>query len=354
MPLIFTEEYLASLGAEPAPFEGSVIKRIALAKEGAPAERRAELEAKIAAYPEAQRSELIGRIRSFADDESLSAQAELDVHELLRREFKPIEVEPALEMVGGKTPDFWVESRAAFEVASTFAHGSAVEVELVKALNSIPSPVKIFGLRVRNVPEDKYPRISDARNRVRDALAAYPGEPALKPFHVRTRDGMDITGYLYRGDLSHATVGGTIDSHGFGPEDPNYRQGVRKNVIQVKYRKYKKLAEHGCPFILVFQNYNAWLDAEDFDQVLFGDVEYRYEGQADKYTLIRREVVFGPGHYRGISAALLRDPADQSRYFLAKNPYATVPIDPWEGRIAKAFNAKPLPKTDWELRPRGA
>lgn len=349
MPHIFIEKFMAEIGAEPAPFEGAAIKRIALAQDGRPAERRADLEAKIAAYPEAIREELAGRIRSFVDDESFAAQAELDVHDLLCREFKHVEVEPALEMVGGKTPDFWVEDHVAFEVASTFAHGSAVEVELVKALNSVPSPVKIFALRVRNIPEGKYPKISDARNRVRAEMAAYPGEPALKPFHVRTRDLMDVTGYFYRGDPTHPTVGGVIDSHGFGPDDPNYRQAVRKNVVQVKHRKYKQLADHGRHLVLVFQNYNAWLDPEDFEQILFGDVEYRYEEATGHYTLVRRDVVFGPGHYRALSAALLRDPA--GGYYLAENPYAAVPLGPVRERVMKAFSAKPLPETDWLLRP---
>jgi hypothetical protein len=34
----------------------------------------------MSAYPEPLQEELAGRIRSFDDDESLAAQAELDVH----------------------------------------------------------------------------------------------------------------------------------------------------------------------------------------------------------------------------------------------------------------------------------
>jgi hypothetical protein len=351
MPSIFTDEFLAAIGAEPAPFEGSLIKRIALGQGGKLAERKAELEGKMAAYPAAQREELAGRIRSFVDAESLSAQAELDVFDLLRHEFNPVEVEPTLDIVAGKTPDFWVEGHAAFEVAATFPHGSAVEVELVKALNSAPSPVKIMGLRVHNVPDDRFPKISQARNRVREAMDKYPDEPALKPFHVRTGDGMDVTGYLYRGDPAHPTVGGMFNSHGFSEEDPDYRQAVRKNVVRAKHKKYKPLADHGKPLILVFQNFNTWLDAEEFEQIFFGDVEYRYEEATGQYTLVRREVVFGPGHYRAISAALLRDAAAPGGYFLAANPYAAVPLGEFGERVVKAFSAVPLPAVDWLLRP---
>ena len=173
MRRIFTEDYLASISGVPAPFEGSRIKRIALSNDAPFRGRREALESKIAAYPEAQQAELIGRIQSFSDEESQAAQAELDVHELLRREFNPVQVEPALAIVGGKTPDFWVEGQAAFEVASTFAHENSVVRDLIKALNAAPSEVKVFGIKVYNVPDDRFPKISVLRNLVLAQMEAY-------------------------------------------------------------------------------------------------------------------------------------------------------------------------------------
>lgn len=352
MPHIFTDEFLAGIDAEPAPFEGSLIKRIALSVDGPLAERRNDIEGKMAAYPADQRAELAGRIQSFSDEESLAAQAELDIHELLRTVFNPVAVEPSLEIIGGKTPDFWVEGHAAFEVASTFAREDFVERDLIRVLNAVKSPVKVFGIRVRNAPEGKFPKMAIARKLVQDQMTAYPGEPAMNPFHVRTPEGMDITGYLYRGDPAHPTVGGTLGSHGFGPDDPDYRNAVRENVVRKKYRKYGSLGDHGNAFVLVFQNFNEWLDAEDFEQVLYGEVEYQHDLQSGHFTLIRRSPIYQPGRYRGISAALLRDPAAPNTYFLAENPYATVPLGAIADRVARAFSAKPLPRTDWSLRNR--
>jgi hypothetical protein len=351
MPLIFTDAFLATIGSEPAPFEGSLIKRIALSGDPALSDRRHDLEGKMSAYPEPLQEELAGRTRSFDDDESLAAQAELDVHGILRTEFDPIEVEPALAAVGGKTPDFWVERGIAFEVASLFERNVPVEAKIIEALNSEPSKVKVFGLRLHNIPTDKYPKISEARARIRDAFVGYSGAKALDPFHVQTRDGMHITGYLYLGDPAHPTVGGTIGAYGFHEDDPNYRQSVRKRVIQKKYGKYKALANLGFPLILVMHNFNAWLDPEDFDQIFFGDVEYRYDEAADKHTVARRDVTFGPGHYRGLSGALVRSPASAEGYYLVKNPFATVPVDPLEERLSRAFNTRPLPPVNWILRP---
>lgn len=351
MPHIFTDAFLATIDSEPAPFEGSLIKRVALPNEAQLSGRRDDLEARISAYPDPLREELAGRIRSFDDDESLAAQAELDVHGVLRTEFNPIDVEPTLAIVGGKTPDFWVENGIAFEVASLFARGIPVETKLIEVLNSEPSRVKVFGLRVHNVPTEKYPKISEARARIHNAFAAYNGEKGLDPFHVKTRDGMHITGYLYLGDPTHPTVGGTLGAYGFHEEDPNYRQSVRKRVIQKKYGKYKALANQGFPLILVIHNFNAWLDSEDFDQIFFGDVEYRYDEATDKYTIARRDVIFGPSHYRGFSGALVRSPASDEGYYLVKNPFATVPLDPLEERLTRAFNTQPLPPVNWILRP---
>lgn len=352
MAYIFTPEFLQSIDDSTNAFERNDIARIALLEGDNPKQYRELLESYIAQYPVDKRDPLIELIRSPSDIESKAARAELIVFGLLISLYKKVDVEPAIKDIfslpeeltefGQKTPDFIADNKVVFEVASIFEAPDPIEQSIIETINTIDGGTHIFNLRIVNHLPDKNPRLSKIKDLVSAQLEKHTGEP-LEPFVLNSPEGIVISGYMYTGDPSHATVGGTISSYGFSDNEKEYVNAIRNNPISKKIRKYRFLSKIRIPHVLVIYNYNDWLDPEDFDDIFFGDKEYHVSLSANSIdSVTRRNSILQPQKNTSLSAVLIRNYRTRDGFYLLENPWAEVHLGDHLSDIRKAFKTKPL------------
>ena len=336
MTLIFTNEFNQLIDQPVSPFDRSYIKSLAMSPNLIPIRDR--LESIIAKYPVDKRNEMINLIRSFSDIECLSRISELYVFDNLFNNFDRIDIEPPLAIIDNKTPDFWVNNSLAFEVATLFEQSDPHEYSIIETLNSIKSEVKVLLSPIRNIPRNESPKLREIRDHFVDLFQQKTNIHQLEPFVYQSSQDILISGQLYKANVDRFTVGSIMTPYGFDDDDPDYKKSVRK-TIKDKTSKYKKLSEHGYPFVLVLYNLNDNLDNEEFDEIIFGDIGcYINNGQI---TEIRQgNMMFHPNKYTSLSAILIKDYTTANDFFLFENPYAKVPITQFRDVIIKAFNVK--------------
>jgi hypothetical protein len=318
MPLVFTNEFIESLKPAGNPFERAYIAQ--LAKDTKAAALRDRIEALLAKYPEDNRDVMITQIRSVSDIECRSNLAELYVYGNLIEHFKVVQVEPPLSFLDNKTPDFWVDDRAAFEVATLFEEDDPNYFAIVETLNSLTGNIKLILSHCTIQTPDKTPRLKPIREFFADLFAKKADITKPESFLYRSPDVI-IAGNMYRGDPAHPTVGSIIKSY-TSSDGSDYQKAVRR-VVKRKLAKYKKLAEAKRSLAIVLYNLNDWLDLDDFDEIFFGSVAFDVDWDTRRPNNLRREgAVMNPAFNRSLSAVLVKDIGQLNRYFLIENPWA--------------------------------
>lgn len=337
MPLIFTDEYIDSVSVSHWPFEGRYIKR--LATDEKMGYLRKKIEDILVDYPEAKKDRMIDAIKFLSDLECRASLSELFVFGRLIKYFSNVEVEIPLDFLDNKTPDFWVENEIAFEVVSLFETTSPIEDSIIETLNSIRSRVKIMLDSIKNLPEDRLPKLKEIRNYFENLLNQNQSLSKPIEFIHQFSQGIVISGKLYKGEIAHSTVGAKINSALVTPYNKSVRGRIREKI-----RKYKKLKTNGFPFIVVLYSYNDWLDVEDFDEILLGDMEYSVNSRTAKIQNVnRKNAIFNPKRNTSLSAVLIKDHSMDDEYFLIENPHAAIKLDKYKDRIRKAFKTRELP-----------
>jgi hypothetical protein len=335
--LIFDDAFLSTLDGQGAAFERGRIARTA--KLPAAKDFRDRLEAAVADYPVKQRPALIGRIRSLADIESLSAISECFVYAHLRCEFGKVEVERPFASVQGKTPDFFVpDLNLAVEVASLFDSPDPNYTAVIETINTLRSTSKVVMFRARHLPRDENPRLSEVKAALSPILDDYDGTTPFEWFSCRTPQGIELSGALIKGKIEHAVVGGTYDSQGSSAGQSGYNASIRQGVLKDKVKKYRGLATAGTKLLLVLYSQNNWLDEDDFDEILFGEEEY-VEDEKSQFRSHRRQAFITPNHNRALSGVIIYSGLFREKWLIVPNQYATVPLAEAVAPLQRAFGA---------------
>jgi len=339
---IFTPEFINSIKKPGQPFERryinylSTYKRIEWVRD--------KIEHIIVKYLAEKKPSLIDRIRSEDDTICLSAISELYVFDLLISNFKKVEVEPELKFLNGKMPDFFVDDKYIFEVATLFTKINPFEFEIYEALNEIEGNTKVMLGSIYNLPKTS-PKLSEIKKEFEDLFEKHKSTEMPVDFEIKTKQGIVIGGRLHSGKPEHSTVGAIVS----GLNDDEDSKKRTRNVIRAKLRKYNQAKLEKVPFFIVLYNLddNLIFD-EDWDEIIFGAKKFIFDEKGVALqNIIRENSVIQKGQNRSLSGLLIRDYDSYNsghNYIMVKNKFAFNPIDEIEGQIKVAFKARPLIK----------
>ncbi|MBH8557913.1 hypothetical protein [Hymenobacter negativus] len=311
---------------------------------------RQQLEEDLQAYPSERISKTLGEIKSQDKKQSISAIAEVQAFRRLKKAFTTVEIEKPLEIVGGKTPDFWVDDALAFEVFAVFDEAPSQQHEIISAINQIISDVKVV-IRIDFSPDEevddegkpiKQKNINFKPTEIKKAFIElfqkHPTPTFNEPFFLRFRDGLIISGYFWPlpSNYGGPTVFSVIESYSSNDESKDYIKSIRKR-LQSKLSKYKSLTEEGIPLVVILYNKNHWIQSQDITEVLYGTPTSFYDGE---------KIIEGPtkdgiiriNQNRALSAVLIKQDDVNTPFKLIENPHARAPLsEELKAKIITAF-----------------
>jgi hypothetical protein len=244
---------------------------------------RFQIEGLIGLYPESERNDIVGRIRSREDDNFRSSVFELALHAVLVRLGAAVEIHPPLGNGNPSRPDF----------KATFKNGSIIYLEAVLASES--SEYTPAGQRrVNNVLEN----LNTKPHKSFGVIALMHGEPSIQPRsrHLIKKihdwlDSLDPDNAEAEEELTHDEDGwhvtfqaipipsgkrGTAKSlisssgNGFGSFDRS--NGIRDAIVK-KANKYGQLQ---APLIVAVNSDCSSLDSNEEANALYGELSYNF------------------------------------------------------------------------------
>ena len=261
-------------------------------------------------------------------------------------EKEKILIEPALQIVGGKTPDFYLDilDPIAIEVFCAMDERNHIELEIFEFVNSLDTDLRFSFDKIFGLPEKGNLKIRDIKNYFKKLIVSKKDINSSENFHYSSIEGISLKGEIRKklkdDDDPNIIVSTTRN---YVPNLDLYEQKLRvkiRNRIKEKLSKYRNFKEENIPLIIIIYDRisHSFKNKEEWEQIING-LKSRFSNK--KTNNVDR--VFCAHKNRSLSLLLIEDQTRKNSFHYFLNSFAKTQIqEDILVKLKKTFIETPL------------